>query len=74
MSDTQDRGMGKWIKTKRIHKEGRCSFTNCVLDSIFITGLIEAIENQDVAIIDLPSAFLHADLEDDDQFLIGCGR
>ena len=40
------------------------------LDSIFIAGVIEAIENWDVAIIDIPGTFLHADLEDDDQVLM----
>ena len=40
------------------------------LDFIFITRVIDAIENWNVAIIDLPGAFLHADFECDDQVLI----
>ena len=51
----------EYIKT-----EDSSSPTVC-LDSTLITGVIEAIENGDVAIIDLPDAFLHADLENNDQ-------
>ena len=50
-------------------KEDTASTTVC-LDSIFIIGVIEVIENWDVMIIDLPGAFLHADLEGDDQVLM----
>ena len=45
-------------------KEDAALPTVC-LDSILITGVIEAIENWDVTIIVLPDAFLHADLEGD---------
>ena len=36
----------------------------------FIAGVIEAMENRDIAGIDLPGAFLHADLEGEDQVLM----
>ena len=45
------------------------------LDSIFITGVIETHENRDVVVIDLPGAFQHAKLEDEDEVMIvmeGC--
>ena len=43
------------------------------LDSIFI--MVEAYENMDVAVIDVPRDFLHAKLENEDEFIMvmkGC--
>ena len=35
-----------------------------MVDSVLIKAAIEASENQDVAVIDLPGAYLHADMDD----------
>ena len=58
-----------WQKTKRIHKQD-AALPTISLDSIFITSVIEAHENSDVAVIDLPVAFLHAKLEDEDEVIM----
>ena len=52
-----------------IKKEDATSPMVC-LDSIFSIGVIEAIENRDVVIIDLSGAFLHSGLEGEDQVLM----
>ena len=40
------------------------------LSSIFLTAVIEAKENRDVAVIDIPNAFLHSDLPDEQQVIM----
>ena len=56
--------MGQYKK-----RDDTMSCTVC-LDSIFITGVIEAIVNRDIAVIDILGTFLHADLEGKDQVLM----
>jgi hypothetical protein len=33
--------------------------------SVFLTAVIDALENRDVAIVDIPGAFMHVDLDDE---------
>ena len=56
-------------KRKYIKKEDATSPMVC-LYLIFITRVIEEMENRDVAIIDIAGAFLHAGLEGGDQVLM----
>ena len=53
-------GRKQW---KELGKDEAASPT-VMVDSVLITAAIEASENWDVAAIDLPEAYLHADMDD----------
>lgn len=56
-------------KQKYTNKKEPASPTVC-LDSIFITGAIKVHENRDVAVTNLPVAFLHASMENEDKVIM----
>ena len=57
-------------KTKECKEKQDVASPTVSLDSIFITSAIEAHENRDVVVINLPGAFLHAKLEDEDEVIM----
>ena len=40
------------------------------MDSVFITATIEAAENHNVVVVDLPNAYLSADMEHEEEVLV----
>ena len=55
--------MYRWKKTKGIHTKEKAASSTIMLESILITATVEAMEEREVAVIDLPGAFLHAENE-----------
>ena len=47
----------------KYEKEDAASPT-VALESVMLTAVIEAYENRDVAVVDIPSAYLHTEMDD----------
>eukprot|EP00957_Ditylum_brightwellii_P057835 4385981-Ditylum_brightwellii.AAC.1 len=44
--------------------KGEATSPTVTTDAVIVTSAIDAFENRDVAVIDLPGAFLHAEMDD----------
>jgi len=60
----EETGMCQWPKAESIYKQGRGKFTNCGYQTVLLSCVIDAMEGRDVATIDMPGAFMQADMED----------
>jgi len=61
---TQDKGLCRWKQAnKGIDNKHDYTSPTCVNNSIMKTSVIEAKEGRDVAIIDIPGAYLHTHID-----------
>ena len=56
--------MCRWSETKTIQNKRGDKFTNYIIESLFLTCLIDAMEERYVITCDIPGAFMQADIDE----------
>ena len=52
-------------KQRETSTKGEATSPTVAVESVFMTCVVDASESRDVATVDIPGAYLHADMDDD---------
>ena len=56
--------MCRWTETEGLHGQGRCCIPTVATAAVFLTSIIDAMENQEVVVFDVPGAFMQANTDE----------
>ena len=56
--------MPRWKETASVHNKEEAASPTVSTEAVFLTAIIDALEGRDTAIVNLPGAFMQANMDD----------